>query len=162
MPTPTESPRLAREQTDYVRMRSALQVGAAGLVGGVAGGAAGIWLAKQLVGPIDPEDPWNFVGNTISLIGPLLAIGAGAVGGFVVGVLIAVALLLAVRGPADAGRTLVVVVASEVVVVPTTIVLMVVLGNRWDAVGDIAPWVGALIVGGLTPATACWVAARPR
>lgn len=143
------------------RLRAAIELGAAGVVGGVVGGAAGIWSVSSVVGPVE-HDPWNLVGLTIATFGVLLAIGAGAVLGFVAGVLAAVTVVLAVRNRPDLGRILAFLIALEFAFVPLTIWLMVVVGNRWEPAGDFVVAAGALVVGGLAPGLARLLAAPGR
>ena len=140
-------------------LRSAVEVGTAGLLGGVAGGAVGLWSAARLVGTVEVV-PWNLFGGAIAMLGPLLAVAVGAVLGFVIGVLAGVTVLLAVRDRSDFGTTLIFVVALECVVVPVTMWLVVTAGNRWDAAGEAAVWVGAVVVGCVTPASARLLALR--
>lgn len=158
LPHPTD-PTSNASSVEPTRFRSAIELGAAGIVGGVIGGAAGIWSISSLVGPTD-VDPWNFVGLTIAAIGVLLAIGAGAVLGFMTGVIVAVTVVATLRNLPDLGRTLAWLVALEFAVVPITIWLMVLVGNRWEAAGDPAVWVGAIVAGGPTPAFARLLATR--
>jgi hypothetical protein len=137
-----------------------LATGAAGLAGGAIGGTAGIWFASIIVGPVNVEDPWNLFGNAILVLGPLLAMAFGAVVGFVTGAVGGPALLvLGLRWP-ESGRTIAYLAFLETAAVPLTIWLMVSIGNSLDSTGSLVLWTGALIVGGLTPATARLLASR--
>jgi len=130
---------------------SSIAVGAVGVAGGVIGGWLGMWLAAIIVGPVNVEDPWNLLGNAILALGPLLAMAAGAVLGFVVGVVAASALLVLSLDWPENGRTIVYLAIMEAVAVPPVIWLMVTIGNSSDGAGSLALWVAAFVVGGLNP-----------
>lgn len=144
------------------RVASSLVTGAAGLAGGVLSGAAGMWLASIVVGPVKIDDPRNLVGNAILLLGPLLAIAAGAVLGFVTGAVATSALLVLSLNWPRSGRTIAYLFILEAAAVPLTLWVMIQIGNRSGSAGSLELWLAALVVGGLVPTVARLLALRIR
>lgn len=136
--------------------------GLAGLVGGVLAGWLGGRAALGIFGPFDFEDPWNLFANAIALILPMLVLAAGIVTGFVTGTVILPGLLMFLLGWERAGKTIGFLLLLLLPVVPLTLWLIVEVTsslNTRDSVLTLI-WVGAVAVGGLTPAAARSLATR--
>jgi hypothetical protein len=132
------------------------------LVGGVLAGWLGGLAALNIAGPFEVEDPWNLFGNAVRLLLPLLIMGLGIVVGFVAGTVILPSVLMLGLAWEKAGMTVVFLLLLLVPVVPLTLWLLVELtssssSHTWARA---LFWVGAAVIGGLTPAAARILATR--
>lgn len=133
-------------------------VGLVGLAGGVAGGQLGIWLAVAIVSPVEIEDPLNIFANVFLIIGPLVAIGLGAICGYVVGAVVGPTLVMAILRWRDTARTVFLMLLLQVPSVPLALWFAIVATpDGWGGV-----WAAALWIGGVVPALARYLASRPR
>ena len=137
---------------------TAVACGVAGLVGGFGGGWAGMQLAIALIEPVGAIDPTNLFGNAIPMIGPLLVLGVGALVGFVVGAAVAPLLLIGGLGWGRGGRTFAIIGLIDCLTIPLAVWLVVVVDS--SPVGSAARLVALVVVGGLVPGIARWVAVR--
>jgi hypothetical protein len=138
--------------------------GSAGLIGGVLAGWLGGWAALAMFGPFEVEDPWNLFGNAIGLLLPMMLMAAGIVVGFLAGTVILPSVLMFGLTWEKAGRTVLFLLLLLVPVVPLTLWLLVEMTSSSSShtSAQALVWVGAAVIGGLTPAAARVLATRSR
>ena len=139
---------------------AAVACGVAGLVGGFGGAWAGMRLAIAFIEPVGTIDPNNLFGNAILMIGPLLILGGGAMVGFVAGAAVTPLLLIGGLGWGRAARTFAFIALIDCVAIPLAVWLVVVADS--SAVGSAALLVASVVVGGVVPGIARWLAVRPQ
>jgi hypothetical protein len=115
-----------------------------------------------MFGPFEVEDPWNLFGNAIGLLLPMMLMAAGIVVGFLAGTVILPSVLMFGLTWEKAGRTVLFLLLLLVPVVPLTLWLLVEMTSSSSShtSAQALVWVGAAVIGGLTPAAARILATR--
>lgn len=136
--------------------------GLAGLAGGVPAGWLGGQAALGIFGPFEVVDPWSVFGNGVAVLLPIMVLAAGMATGFVAGAVILPGLLMFGLGWGEAGKTVLFLLLLLLPVAPLTLWIIVEVGSRSspEDPGVALLWVGAVVVGGLTPAAARILATR--
>lgn len=132
------------------------------MAGGVPTGWLGGRAALGIFGPFELVDPWNVFGNAIAMLLPIMVLAAGMATGFVAGTVILPGLLMFGLGWGEAGKTVLFLLLLLLPVAPLTLWLILEVGSRSspEQSGLALVWVGAVVVGGLTPAVARILATR--
>lgn len=110
----------------------------------------------EIFGPFDFENPWDLFGNAIGMLLPMMVMSVGIVTGFLAGTVMLPSLLMLGLGWESAGKTFLFLLLLLVPVVPLTLWLMVEVSSSLSTRDSVwvLTWVGAVVVGGLTPAAA--------
>lgn len=151
----------SRMTTDSsVPIRQTLILATTGVIGGLAVGYVGVIVASGLLGPSRVADPWNLFGNALEAMFALMVVAVGALTGFLAGTMVAPLATMRALKWHLVGRTFGYHLALSAVTTPSTLFALVLIGNAVETRRGVQGLtiVAAVIIGGVVPGLARWLA----